>query len=83
VHEWWVYVLHSADRRRTYVGSTRDVARRLQQHNGELPGGARTTRAGRPWCVALVHGPYDSRGTALRAELALKRLPGPRRLEGA
>ena len=78
---WVVYVLASADGRRTYVGITNDLPRRLAQHNGELPGGAKSTRAGRPWTVAAEHGPFESRGLALQAEYRIKRRSGARRLE--
>lgn len=77
---WFVYVLLSADGRRTYVGIALAVERRLAQHNGEAPGGARSTRAGRPWRVGVVYGPFAGRGAALRAERAVKRLRGKRRL---
>ncbi len=77
---WSVYVLISADRGRTYVGVTTDLERRLAQHNGGRPGGARSTRAGRPWQVGAVHGPYATRGEALRVERRVKRLRGRRRL---
>lgn len=83
---WYAYVLVSLEpasepgqpRRvgRTYVGIAVDVARRARQHNGELPGGARSTRAGRPWRVALVEGPYPDRGSAQAAEHALKKRRG-------
>lgn len=54
---WYVYLIISADMRKTYVGVTTDFERRLKQHNGELNGGAKASRAGRPWqCVCLVHG---------------------------
>ena len=79
--EWWVYVLLSHDAARTYVGIATDVDRRLRQHNGELVGGARSTRAGRPWSVAARHGPYADRGAASRREAELKRLRGRARLE--
>jgi predicted GIY-YIG superfamily endonuclease len=78
---WVVYVLRSCDGRRTYVGITSDLPRRLSQHNGELPGGAKSTRAGRPWTVGRQHGPFDSRGDALRLEATIKRRPGRKRLE--
>lgn len=77
---WWLYVLVSADERRTYVGITVDVERRVNQHNGERPGGARSTRAGRPWRVGRVYGPYADRGAASRAERALKAVRGLKRL---
>jgi predicted GIY-YIG superfamily endonuclease len=80
---WWLYVLLSDDGRRTYVGITLDVPRRLGQHNGERPGGARATRAGRPWRVGRVFGPYADRGEVSRAERTLKALRGLKRLTWA
>ena len=77
---WFVYVLASKRSARTYVGITTDPTRRLAQHNGERPGGARTTRAGRPWRLAARYGPYAGRGEALRVEHAVKKLRGRRRL---
>ena len=74
---WWLYLLRSPVGR-TYVGISVDVDRRLAQHNGELPGGAKSTRAGRPWALVERWGPYDrSRASAL--EYQLKRRPGSRR----
>ena len=77
---WSVYVLISATGRRTYVGITVDPDRRTAQHNGELSGGAKATRAGRPWTIAALYGPYRSRAEAQRAEYALKRRRGRQRL---
>lgn len=78
--EWLVYVLVSGDDTRTYVGITNDLPRRLAQHNGEQPGGAKSTRAGRPWRVAVTHGPVPSRGRAQQMEHWLKRRSGRQRL---
>lgn len=36
-----MYVLESLDGKRTYVGVTKNMRRRLRQHNGELAGGAK------------------------------------------
>ena len=77
---WHVYVLVSADGARTYVGITNDLERRLAQHNGELPGGAKSTRAGRPWVVGATYGPYEERGRAQAVEYRVKRRPGRERL---
>ena len=76
---WFVYVLVSRVGR-TYVGIATDVARRLRQHNGELGGGARATRPGRPWRVAQVAGPVPTRGRAQSLEATVKRRRGVKRL---
>ncbi|MEZ4400487.1 MAG: GIY-YIG nuclease family protein [Kofleriaceae bacterium] len=76
---WFVYVLVSPGGR-TYVGIATDVTRRLRQHNGELAGGARATRANRPWQVGRIVGPVDSRGRAQAVEARIKRRRGGDRL---
>jgi len=69
---WFVYMLRCADGC-LYTGITKDVARRLLEHNADDALGARFTRARRP--VALVYvEPADSRSDATRRELALKKL---------
>jgi predicted GIY-YIG superfamily endonuclease len=76
-----VYVLVSHNERRTYVGITMDLPRRLEQHNGERPGGAKATRAFRPWSVGATFGPYPTRALAQSAEYRLKRHSGRDRLK--
>ena len=78
---WYVYVLSSEVRRVTYVGIAKDTEARLRQHNGECRGGAKSTRAARPWKIARVEGPFPSRGEAQRVEAVVKRVKGVRRLE--
>lgn len=69
---WHLYLLRCADGS-LYAGITTDLERRLAEHNGERPGGARYTRARRP--VALVRTEAcDDRASAARREAALKRL---------
>jgi predicted GIY-YIG superfamily endonuclease len=79
--EWFVYVLVSEKTGRTYVGSTTDVARRLRQHNGSLAGGARCTRAHRPWRIGRVINGLADRREALHEERRVKKLR-KRRLTG-
>lgn len=76
---WWVYVLVSSEGR-TYVGITNDLSRRLDEHNGVLPGGAKATRRGRPWSIGQRFGPLPHRGDALRVEARIKRRTGMHRL---
>ena len=77
---WIVYVLLSADERRTYVGITSDLERRVAQHNGELPGGAKSIRTGRPWRVGATYGPFARRGEAQSVEHRVKQRSGRDRL---
>ncbi|HJO25951.1 MAG TPA: GIY-YIG nuclease family protein [Planctomycetota bacterium] len=81
--EWSVYVLVSPSSGATYVGVTTDLERRLAQHNGDVPGGARRTRSGRPWGLGAVYGPFPDRGRAQKAEYQVRRLRGPERLTWA
>jgi putative endonuclease len=81
VNGWLVYVLVSRDGARTYVGVTLEIDRRLEQHNGTLPGGAKSTRAGRPWLVGARHGPFATRAEAQAIEARLKRRTGRARLD--
>jgi putative endonuclease len=48
--ETFIYILRSTmNEKKSYVGVTNSLPRRLRQHNGELHGGARYTHAHRPW----------------------------------
>ncbi|MEM7206302.1 MAG: GIY-YIG nuclease family protein [Pseudomonadota bacterium] len=69
---WYVYVVRCADGS-LYTGSTTDIDRRIAQHNGEIGGGARYTRARQP--VVRVYSEYcDSRSAALKREAQIKSL---------
>ena len=75
---WQVYLMQCADQS-LYAGVTTDLVRRIQQHNGQLAGGARYTRARRP--VVLVWSQdCDSRSDALQREQALRRLSREQKL---
>ncbi len=70
---WHVYLLECADGT-LYCGITTDLARRLAQHNGLAPGGARYTSGRRP--VRLLASRACARkGAALRLECAVKARP--------
>jgi len=75
---WQVYLLQCADQS-LYAGVTTDLGRRLLQHNGQLAGGARYTKARRP--VALVWSEAcNSRSDAQQREHALRRLSREQKL---
>lgn len=69
---WHVYILQCADHT-LYTGVARDLAKRLEQHNGEQAGGPKYTRGRRP--VRLVWSDVAAdRSLAQRREAAIKRL---------
>ncbi|WP_173505988.1 GIY-YIG nuclease family protein [Marinobacterium sp. xm-d-579] len=69
---WFVYVVRCSDKT-LYTGVSTDPARRLRQHNGELVGGAKYTRARRP--VELIwHEQHADRSSAIQREYAIKRM---------
>ncbi len=70
---WHVYLLECADGT-LYCGVTTDLARRLAQHNGLAPGGARYTSGRRPVGL-LVSRACSRKGVALRLERAVKARP--------
>jgi putative endonuclease len=69
---YWVYIVACADGT-YYTGVATDVARRLAEHNGEKPRGARYTSARRP--VTLEYQAcFPDRSTAQKEEARIKQL---------
>ena len=69
---WQVYIVRCADGS-LYTGITRDVGRRIAEHNGDGGVGANYTRSRRP--VALVYSEAAAnRSAASRREHAIKSL---------
>lgn len=83
---WCVYLIASTNPPlKTYIGSTNDFCRRLKQHNGELKGGAKASRGGRPWvCACIVHG-FANQSEACKFEskwkILSRKLPRKTRIE--
>lgn len=75
---WFVYILRCADRS-LYTGVTRDLNKRLRQHNGELVGGANYTRARRPVEVIWSE-PCEDRSEAQQREARIKQLTRKQKL---
>ena len=70
--EWVVYILQCRDGS-YYTGITKDMTRRLRQHNREINGGAKYT-AGRGPCTLILHTRLMEHGDAARLECAIKKL---------
>lgn len=66
------YVLKSLGSNRTYTGVTTNIDRRLRQHNGEIKGGAKATRIGRPYKIYCVIEGFKTLGEAMSVEWYLK-----------
>lgn len=65
---FYMYILSSTVKNKTYVGVSENIHHRLRQHNGEITGGAATTRDGRPWRIVGFLNGFTSREEALRFE---------------
>ncbi|MDR1776531.1 MAG: GIY-YIG nuclease family protein [Desulfovibrio sp.] len=76
---WHVYLLECADGT-YYCGAATDMARRLEQHNGLLPGGAKYTRTRRP-VKLLASRACDDKSGACRLEYAVKAAPREKKLD--
>ena len=70
---WYVYLLECRDGT-LYCGVTCNLERRVAQHNGILPGGARYTRGRRPVRLTASLSCPD-KATALRLERTVKARP--------
>ena len=70
--KYFVYLLKSTVSNRTYIGFTVNHARRLRQHNGEISGGAKKTRKGRPWKLILYITGFEYEKTALQYEFCIQ-----------
>ena len=69
---WFVYVVRCADST-LYCGSTKDVKRRVSEHNGS-PRGAKYTRSRRP-VTLLKSWKLPNQSEAVKAEIRFKDLP--------
>ena len=76
---WLVYLLECADGT-LYCGITTNMERRLGQHTGQVPGGARYTQGRRPVRL-LASRACGCKGDALRLELAVKSRPRHQKLQ--
>ncbi|CAC9993991.1 hypothetical protein [uncultured Gammaproteobacteria bacterium] len=67
---WFVYLLRCINNS-LYCGVSNDLDKRLRQHNGEIAGGAKYTRANGP-CVLAYQEQVKDRSTALKRECEIK-----------
>jgi len=72
---YFVYLLSSTTKSRTYVGCTCNLTRRLRQHNGEIKGGAKYTKYGRPWKMICYVKGFPNKRTAYQFEWRMHNPP--------
>lgn len=79
--EYYCYILFTINpfyTNQTYNGSTNDLKRRIRQHNGELVGGAKSTKNKGPWEYLAVISGFESHKEALSCEWRIKHPTGAR-----
>ena len=69
---WLVYLLECTNNT-LYCGVTNNIKKRLRQHNGEIVGGARYTRANNP-CELVYQENAKDRSSAQKRECEIKAL---------
>lgn len=76
---WTVYLLECSDQS-LYCGITNNLDKRLKQHRGEIPGGAKYTRSRSP--LKLVYQEKSgSKSDALKRELIIKKMKRSAKLQ--
>ena len=65
------YVIVSSSKN-VYTGVTNNFVKRLRQHNGEISGGAKSTRGQKDWKPLLLIGGFKTQGLALQFERLMK-----------
>ena len=66
---FFTYILYSTSLNKYYIGSTEDLARRLDEHNR---GKGNFTSKGTPWQLVYSE-EYSSKANAFKRELAIKK----------
>ena len=70
--EFYCYCLNFNSKRKSYVGATKNMGRRLRQHNGFIKGGSKYCRKDRPWKLMIKVGGFLTWSQTLQFEWAWK-----------
>jgi len=65
---YYCYFISSCSLNKTYIGITNNLKKRLRQHNGELKGGAKSTRCGIKWEYHTIITGFRTKSEALSFE---------------
>ena len=80
--KYYVYLLKSTVSNRTYIGYTINPKLRLRKHNGEITGGSKKTKKGRPWEIVLYISGFEYERTALQYEFCMQHTKKYKRTSG-
>ena len=69
----YCYILQNNDNQRTYNGYTIDNAKRLRQHNGEIVGGAKSTKCSKTWYHTAIVSGFPDKRNALQCEWRIRK----------
>jgi len=72
---WFCYVLRNTEEKYkglTYIGASNDPFQRLRRHNGELSGGAKSTKGKGKWEIYLLLAGFKNYSEAMTCEWRLK-----------
>jgi len=72
---WYCYLLYSENVKKTYIGITNNLDKRIKQHNQELSGGAKFTKISTDWKYQKII-PMIDKSTALKTEYIWKQSSG-------
>ena len=74
---YYLYVIQSETKKSIYIGSSQDLRKRLERHNG---GYVTSTKSGVPWKI-IYYEAYRKKTQARRSELFYKKSQGRRQLK--
>ncbi len=74
---YFVYVLKSLSSNRSYVGHSKDLTNRVEEHNN---GKSKSTRSHRPWHL-IYSEQFNTRSEAVRREIYFKSISGRKELK--
>ena len=72
--EYSCYLIYNT--KKCYIGSTNNLKRRLRQHNGEIKGGAKSTKSSDNWSYLLTIEGFKDRSEACKFESLWKKQKG-------
>ena len=65
---YYCYFIISQKNNKTYIGITNNLEKRIKQHNGELKGGAKSTKSSSNWSFHTIIGKFNNKSEAMSFE---------------